>query len=138
MMFESESDLVESYQQYLNYRGIPTELEVSCGRGFAADLVSSTTVWEAKLILTRESLYQAFGQAESYRVKLNKPQAAIFGLTPPEARTARQSERIADWLKQIHSHLWIIFIDTDSLFTQFYHDAMQSRLVSRSVIDTRI
>ena len=138
MLFETEADLVQSYRQYLACRGIPTESEVSCGRGFAADLVSSTTVWEAKLILTRESLYQAFGQAESYRIKLNKPQAAIFGLTPLEVRTARQSERIANWLKQIHPHLWIIFIDTDSLFTQFYCDATQDYLVSRSTIDTRI
>ena len=120
MMFERESDLVQSYRQYLAYRGIPTESEVSCGRGFAADLVSSTTIWEAKLILTRESLYQAFGQVESYRVKLGKPQAAIFGLTPLEARAARQSERIAEWLRQIHPHLWVMFVDTDQLFLQFY------------------
>ena len=120
MMFERESDLVQSYRQYLAYRGIPTESEVSCGRGFAADLVSSTTIWEAKLILSRESLYQAFGQAESYRVKLGKPQAAIFGLTPLESRPARQSERIAEWLRQIHPHLWVMFIDTDPLFLQFH------------------
>ena len=120
MLFETEADLVQSYRQYLAYRGIPTESEVSCGRGFAADLVSLTTVWEAKLILTRESLYQGFGQAESYRVKLNRHQAAIFGLTPLESRPARQSKRIADWLRQIHPHLWVMFVDTDLLFLQFH------------------
>jgi hypothetical protein len=80
--FDSEHELVQVYRGYLKARGVPTESEVSCGKGFAADLVSRETVWEAKLILDRESLYQALGQVESYRAHLKKPKSAIFGLTP--------------------------------------------------------
>ncbi len=117
MKFSSESDLVDAYQSYLQARGIPTRAEVSCGKGFAADLVSRETVWEAKLILDREHLYQAFGQGESYRQFLKRPKLAIFGLSP-EVNKA-QAVRIAKWLCERHQHLWIGFVDDDKGFVNY-------------------
>lgn len=117
-MFESESALVNAYQAYLQARGIPTRAEVPCGKGgFSADLVSQSVVWEAKLILDRNGLYQALGQVESYRQYLKLPKSAIFGLLPEVS--AKQAERIAEWLRERHSHLWILFVDQDPAFIRF-------------------
>lgn len=116
-MFETEKALVDAYQGYLQARGIPTRAEVSCGRGFAADLVSASVVWEAKLILDRNGLYQGFGQVESYRQFLKRPKAAIFGLLPEV--NASQAKRIAQWLCEQHKHLWIGFVDEDKGFTNY-------------------
>jgi hypothetical protein len=117
MEFESEAHLVEAYRGYLRRRGIATDTEVSCGRGFAADLVSKTVVWEAKLILDREHLYQAFGQGETYRKRLQIPKLAIFGLTPKI--NPGQARRIADFLLECHPHLWIDFVDEDPGFISY-------------------
>lgn len=119
LRFESESDLVAVYQSYLQIRGIPTRLEVSCGKGFSADLVSQSTVWEAKLILDRDHLYQALGQVESYRSYLKLPKSAIFGLSPEDDIKRQQAKRIAQWLIEQHPHLWISFVDTDPGFISF-------------------
>lgn len=116
-MFNSEADLVAAYAAYLQARGIPTRAEVSCGRGFAADLVSRETVWEAKLWLDRNGLYQAFGQGESYRQFLKRPKLAIFGLLPETNKA--QAKRIAQWLCERHRHLWIGFVDDDKGFVNY-------------------
>ncbi|MFM7423455.1 MAG: hypothetical protein ACKO7W_00375 [Elainella sp.] len=119
-LFKTEAELVTAYRAYLNQeRGITTQTEVSCGKGFAADLVSAQTVWEAKLILDREHLYQALGQVMSYRRHLNKPKAAIFGLSPTEPQSNRQAQRIAAWLRPNHPRLWVLFVDTDLRFIHF-------------------
>jgi hypothetical protein len=116
-MFESEAELVAAYRGYLLQKGIPTETEIPCGGGFAADLASKTVIWEAKLYLTRENLYQAFGQGETYRKHLNYSKLAIFGLTPQI--NPGQARRVAEFLKSNHRHLWIIFADTDQEFINY-------------------
>lgn len=120
-MFETEADLVAAYRLYLAARGIQSEREVACsnGKGFSADLVSETTVWEAKLYLDRTSLYQALGQVISYQRVLKRPKVAIFGLLPDDPETAAQAQRIAQWLKEIHQGLWVLFVDCDPAFIQF-------------------
>jgi hypothetical protein len=119
-LFKTEAELVDAYRAYLTQeRGITTQTEVSCGKGFAADLVSTETVWEAKLILDREHLYQALGQVMSYRQHLAKPKAAIFGLSPVDPQSNQQAQRIAAWLKQTHPGLWVLFVDTDERFIHF-------------------
>jgi hypothetical protein len=117
MLFADEDSLVDAYSAYLQARGISTRREVSCGRGFAADLVSKSVIWEGKLILTRDSLYQALGQVKSYQHCLKLPKIAIFGLTPE--KNPKQAERIAAWLCQQHQDLSVLFCDQDPGFIAY-------------------
>lgn len=61
-----ERSIENAYASILAHRGHKVQRQVRCSNGIA-DIVTDTAIYEIKLRLTRESLFQAVGQVLLYR-----------------------------------------------------------------------
>jgi hypothetical protein len=80
-----EKDLENTLAYRLKAQGIrPVDRQVRTSAGIA-DVVTSDTVYEVKLWLTRVSLFQAVGQVSVYARELERPNRVIVGQWTAEA-----------------------------------------------------
>jgi hypothetical protein len=87
-----EADIEANIARRLRAQGIrPVETQVRTPAGIA-DIVTPTTVYEVKLVLSRVSLFQAVGQVSLYARELERPKRIIVGQRTPE--TDRLAARI--------------------------------------------
>jgi hypothetical protein len=76
--FQSERELQDYCIRVLRSKGIHCKAEVWNG-DIRADIVTSRAVIECKKILDRDSIYQAYGQAQAYRQNLKRGEIWIVG-----------------------------------------------------------
>jgi hypothetical protein len=99
--FQSEADLQEYCLLVLESKGLNPEQEVWVGEGLRADIIARGVVYELKRTLTRESIYQAYGQGRAYVDSGRYQRLVIVGQLPDgeeqqgvARKTARHLERL--------------------------------------------
>jgi hypothetical protein len=98
--FSSERDLQDYCMRVLKSKGIHCREEVWNG-DIRADIVTTRAVIECKKILDRESIYQAFGQAQTYRQNLKREEIWIVGQYPTDPRAKEQAIKIAKEIEKM-------------------------------------
>lgn len=74
----AEADLEWDFVERLRKSGAEVRTQVHCRFG-RADIVTANTVYEIKLFLTRQAIFQAIGQATLYAHALGKPNIGVGG-----------------------------------------------------------
>ena len=100
----------------LRSKGIPCKEEVWNG-DIRADIVTSKAVIECKKTLDRESIYQAYGQAQAYRQNLKREEIWIVGQYPTDPRAKEQAIKIAKEIEK-NSQVTVSFIDDDEFWNE--------------------
>lgn len=114
--FSSERDLQDYCMRVLRSKGIQCKEEVWNG-DIRADIVTSKAVIECKKILDRDSIYQAFGQAQAYRQNLKRDEIWIVGQYPTDLTAKTQAIKIAKEIEKT-SNVTVSFIDDDEFWTE--------------------
>lgn len=122
---KAEKGIEKAIANYLKSQGHEVWCQVRCKAGLI-DIVTKTTVFEVKPILTRASMFEAIGQVLIYRQVLNPTlQAAIVGNSTGEAITlVRQANDLG-------VSVW--FWDTSEVFLES-HDAAQLRILNAELV----
>lgn len=118
--FIREKDLQAHVKRVLQANGIPVQEEVTNG-AVRADLVTPNAVIECKLTLTRESIYNALGQATVYQRNLGKPIVWLVGQLPIDYQQRAQALRIANEVRS--ENIYVSFIELDA----YWHSAPPQR-----------
>lgn len=114
--FSTERDLQEHCTRVLRSKGIPCKQEVWNG-DIRADIVTGRAVIECKKILDRDSLYQAFGQAQTYRQNLKREEIWIVGQYPTDFTAKEQAIKIAKEIEK-NANVTVSFIDDDPFWNE--------------------
>ncbi len=108
-----EKDLQEYIANRLKKRGFQVECEVQANGG-RADIVSNWqggTIIEVKKYLDRNTIYQAFGQANLYGLK-NKHKLVIMGFMAPDTQEQKSALNTASMIQQ-DPRVSVIFVNLD-------------------------
>ena len=101
--------------EVLQSKGLKPEAEVWVAEGLRADIVCGDTIYELKKTLTRESIYQAYGQGAAYLAGSRLKRLVIVGQLPAgEAEGVARST--ARNLERVNRHLTVSFIDQDAFW----------------------
>jgi hypothetical protein len=115
MQFETEAALQVYCLSILKARKIEAKEEVSVGP-LRADIVTEDAVYELKKVLTRESLYQALGQAIAYNKVLNKKYICIVGQAPTNVLEYDQVIKVARAISS--AEIVVSFVETDPFWVE--------------------
>ena len=107
--FELEEHLQDHCIAVLTQKGIPCNKELYLN-GLRADIVTPDAIIECKKILTRDAIWQAYGQAREYADRTGKPRVIIVGQSPSSEKALNVAMCTAD---QLQGKAEISFIDTD-------------------------
>jgi len=107
--FELEEHLQDHCIAVLQQKGIPCNKELYLN-GLRADIVTPDAVIECKKILTRDAIWQAYGQAREYADRTGKPRVIIVGQSPNSEKALNVAMCTADQLK---GKAEISFVDSD-------------------------
>jgi hypothetical protein len=116
--FSSERELQDYCIRVLRSKGIHCKAEVWNG-DIRADIVTSRAVIECKKILDRDSIYQAYGQAQAYRQNLKREEIWIVGQYPIDLRAKEQAIKIAQEIEK-NANVTVSFIDDDEFWNEDY------------------
>ncbi len=116
--FSSERELQDYCIRVLRSKGIQCKEEVWNG-DIRADIVTPKAVVECKKILDRDSIYQAFGQAQAYRQNLKREEIWIVGQYPTDPAAKAQAIKIAKEIEK-NGHVTVSFIDDDEFWKEDY------------------
>ena len=110
--FQTEADLQDYCLQVLESKGFSPQSEVWVSEGLRADIVCDRTIYELKKVLTRDTLYQAFGQGTAYLAASGLNRLVIVGQLPTGSakEVARSTAR---HLEQVNRKLAISFVEHD-------------------------
>lgn len=105
--------LEEQLQDYciavLRQKGIPCSKEMYLN-GLRADIVTPDAIIECKKVLTRDAIWQAYGQAREYADRTGKPRVILVGQSPNSEKALNAAMGAADQLK---GKAEVSFIETD-------------------------
>jgi len=116
--FSTERELQDHCLRVLKSKGIHCREEVWNG-DIRADIVTSKAVIECKKTLDRESIYQAFGQAQTYRQNLKREEIWIVGQYPTDLASKTQAIKIAKEIEK-NANVTVSFIDDDEFWNETY------------------
>ena len=132
MEFASEAALQVYCLEVLKSKGIAAQAEVWTN-GIRADIVTDDSVYELKKVLTREAIYQAFGQASAYNQTLKRRYICIVGQSPNHPAEFEQAVHIAKAIST--ATVRVSFIDHDSFWnrenvglSRWLHLSLSSRM----------
>lgn len=107
--FEVEEQLQDYCLRVLRQKGIPCTKELYLN-GLRADIVTPDAVIECKKVLTRDAIWQAYGQAREYADRTGKPRVILVGQSPNSEKALNAAMGAADQLK---GKAEVSFIDRD-------------------------
>lgn len=107
--FELEEHLQDHCIAVLTQKGIPCNKELYLN-GLRADIVTPDAIIECKKVLTRDAIWQAYGQAREYADRTGKPRVIIVGQSPNSEKQLNVAMCTAD---QLQGKAEISFVDTD-------------------------
>ena len=133
--FETERDLQEYCCQVLASKGFRPQAEVWVSEGLRADIVCDRTIYECKKILTRESLYQAFGQGASYLAATGLNRLVIVGQLPYGEQAAKIARNTIHHLERVNRGVSVSIVEEDRFWQvdQFRFGFQRWRIVAALV-----
>ena len=113
--FESEADLQDYCLWVLESKGFNPKSEVWVGEGLRADITAQGVVYELKRTLTREAIYQAYGQGRAYVDSGGFKRLVVVGQLPSGADQQDIARRTAKHLERL-GKVKVSFIEEDAFW----------------------
>jgi hypothetical protein len=107
--FQLEEQLQDYCIAVLRQKGVPCSKEMYLN-GLRADIVTPDAIIECKKVLTRDAIWQAYGQAREYADRTGKPRVILVGQSPNSEKALNAAMGAADQLK---GKAEVSFIETD-------------------------
>jgi hypothetical protein len=116
MQFSSERELQNYCLRVLRSKGIPVEEEVNNGN-VRADIVTDKAIIECKKVLTRDTIFQAYGQALVYQKDIGRKEIWIVGISPKDIQDKHSAENTAREVEK-NPNVTVSFIDEDEYWRE--------------------